>query len=131
MGPGRPIHDGFFGDDGADGHSAGESLGEAHDVGDDSDVLTSEHLAGPPHPRLDFVAYEEDAVFVAQFAEILEEVERGLVERALISCRGNRSQAARKLGLSRRGLLNKIERFGLSDVGLRRPRTTGDLETNI
>ena len=49
--------------------------------------------------------------------ELLEEIERGLVLDALVACRGNRSHAARRLGLSRRGLLNKIERFGLGEVG--------------
>jgi DNA-binding NtrC family response regulator len=50
-------------------------------------------------------------------AAILEEVERNLVLNTLLACRGNRSKAARRLGLSRRGLLNKVDRFGLHDVG--------------
>ncbi|MFN0150942.1 MAG: sigma 54-interacting transcriptional regulator [bacterium] len=50
-------------------------------------------------------------------AEVVEEIERGLLLEALVTCQGNRSRAARRLGLSRRGLLNKIERYGLEDVG--------------
>lgn len=50
-------------------------------------------------------------------ADVLEEIERGLVLEALVACQGNRSRAARRLGLSRRGLLNKIDRYGLEEIG--------------
>jgi transcriptional regulator with GAF, ATPase, and Fis domain len=50
-------------------------------------------------------------------AQVLEDVERDLVREALLAYGGNRSQAARKLGLSRKGLLNKIKRYALADVG--------------
>jgi DNA-binding NtrC family response regulator len=40
-------------------------------------------------------------------------LERTLVREALAACQGNRTRAAQKLGLSRRGLLNKIKRYGL------------------
>ena len=43
--------------------------------------------------------------------QYVEDVERALVEKALRKTSGNRSQAARALGLSRRGLLNKIARY--------------------
>lgn len=41
-----------------------------------------------------------------------------LLSDALTQSHGNRSQAARLLGLSRQGLLKKIERYGLTDLGL-------------
>jgi Nif-specific regulatory protein len=41
------------------------------------------------------------------------ELERNLVAQALRKFKGNRTKAAESLGLSRRGLLNKIERYGL------------------
>lgn len=40
-----------------------------------------------------------------------------LLSQALQQAGGNRSQAARQLGLSRQGLLKKIERYGLVDIG--------------
>ncbi len=43
----------------------------------------------------------------------VEELERAMVTDALKQHNGNRTRAAAHLGLSRRGLLNKIERYGL------------------
>ncbi|MBI4763702.1 MAG: sigma-54-dependent Fis family transcriptional regulator [Deltaproteobacteria bacterium] len=44
---------------------------------------------------------------------VTDQMERSLVQKALEEFKGNRTRAAEKLGLSRRGLLNKIRRFGL------------------
>ncbi|MEW6185264.1 MAG: sigma-54 dependent transcriptional regulator [Thermodesulfobacteriota bacterium] len=44
---------------------------------------------------------------------VTDRLERSLVQKALEESGGNRTRAAEKLGLSRRGLLNKIRRFGL------------------
>ena len=43
--------------------------------------------------------------------EVTERIERQMVTRALNQTNGNRSQAARILGLTRQGLLNKISRY--------------------
>jgi Nif-specific regulatory protein len=43
--------------------------------------------------------------------EVTEKIERQMVTRALRKTGGNRTQAARILGLTRQGLLNKIARF--------------------
>ncbi|MBA4392464.1 MAG: hypothetical protein C0407_02820, partial [Desulfobacca sp.] len=45
--------------------------------------------------------------------EITDRLEQVLVKEALQEAGGNRTRAAQKLGLSRRGLLNKIKRYGL------------------
>jgi DNA-binding NtrC family response regulator len=45
--------------------------------------------------------------------EITDRLEQVLVKEALEEAGGNRTRAAQKLGLSRRGLLNKIKRYGL------------------
>lgn len=45
--------------------------------------------------------------------EITDRMEKSLVKKALEEVGGNRTRAAQKLGLSRRGLLNKIRRYGL------------------
>jgi len=49
--------------------------------------------------------------------EQVRNLEVSLLMTALQQSQGNRSQAARALGLSRQGLLKKIERYGLLDVG--------------
>jgi DNA-binding NtrC family response regulator len=46
----------------------------------------------------------------------VEEVERGLVERALDVAGGNRKKAARLLGIGERTLYRKLEKYGLSDT---------------
>lgn len=46
-------------------------------------------------------------------AHAIEQLERTMVVEALKQYDGNRTRAAQHLGLSRRGLLNKIERYGL------------------
>jgi DNA-binding NtrC family response regulator len=45
--------------------------------------------------------------------EITDRMEKALVIKALEEVGGNRTRAAQKLGLSRRGLLNKIRRYNL------------------
>ena len=50
----------------------------------------------------------------ATLAEALEEVERRMIGEALRKHRGNISRAARELGLTRRGLYLKLERYQLS-----------------
>ncbi len=46
--------------------------------------------------------------------EAVEALEREMVREALKKYGGNRTKAAQSLGLSRRGLLNKVERYGLT-----------------
>ncbi|MDQ7783717.1 MAG: sigma 54-interacting transcriptional regulator [Desulfomonilaceae bacterium] len=46
--------------------------------------------------------------------EAVEELEMKMVEKALEQANGNRSLAAKQLGLSRQGLINKIQRYGLT-----------------
>jgi DNA-binding NtrC family response regulator len=43
----------------------------------------------------------------------LEELQLEHVQRVLVHTHGNRSEAARILGVSRTGLLGKIKRFGI------------------
>lgn len=49
--------------------------------------------------------------------EQVRQLEIRLLSEALTAHQGNRSQAARQLGLSRQGLLKKIERYGLQQMG--------------
>ncbi len=50
----------------------------------------------------------------------LEELERAHIIRVLEHCRGNRSQAARTLGISRVGLYKKLRRFGIQRDAVQR-----------
>jgi transcriptional regulator with PAS, ATPase and Fis domain len=49
----------------------------------------------------------------ATLEEKIAHLERSEIGAALEATSGNRTQAAARLGLSRQGLLNKIERYGL------------------
>jgi len=66
--------------------------------------LAPEHLAS--------LSSSERATGIAPSLD-LRELERSAVERALELAGGNRTHAARALGISVRGLRNKIRRFGL------------------
>jgi DNA-binding NtrC family response regulator len=46
-------------------------------------------------------------------AEATEQVERAVIERALAACDGRNDEAAKRLGLSRKGLYLKRQRLGL------------------
>jgi len=41
-------------------------------------------------------------------------IEKRMIQEALRQSGGNRSHAARELGLTRQGLLNKINRYGIT-----------------
>jgi hydrogenase-4 transcriptional activator len=92
---------------------------------EDGAVITPEHLspelrrmnpAGPSATVTPFgsssggVAIAENATL----AEALEEVERRMIAEALKKHRGNISRAARELGLTRRGLYLKLDRYEMS-----------------
>jgi DNA-binding NtrC family response regulator len=69
---------------------------EAHDTGD-------EHANGPA----------PDARNGPSLKEQVEAFERGLVARALDATGGNQSEAARRLGVSRVTLIDKMKKYGL------------------
>jgi len=75
--------------------------------------MTTVHVAGP----------EEGAQFLApsQIVPLLigatvDEIERELVLQTLLRCDGNRTRAARVLGLSVRTLRNKIRLYAASGI---------------
>ncbi|MBU1308609.1 MAG: sigma-54 dependent transcriptional regulator [Gammaproteobacteria bacterium] len=47
--------------------------------------------------------------------QAVQQLEIKMIKHALQQCKGNKSQAARELGLSRQGLLKKIDRYRLAD----------------
>jgi Nif-specific regulatory protein len=58
--------------------------------------------------------------------DAVRELEKRLVEEALAACRGNKSRAAKRLGLSRQGLLNKLGRYGAEGDGKAQSRHRRD-----
>lgn len=50
----------------------------------------------------------------ANMAETVRMLESKMIRNALKRCKGNKTQAAKYLGLSRRGLLNKIQRYNIA-----------------
>ncbi|PYQ16283.1 MAG: hypothetical protein DMF79_18815 [Acidobacteria bacterium] len=75
-------------------------------------LITADHLPG---------GQRTGKAVAAQAGELpeegvnLEALERGLVEKALARARGNRSQAARFLGLTRSQLYTRLRRYGLHE----------------
>ena len=93
------------------------------------DVIKAEHLsprflsgASPDRPmsalRRVAVADGVDALMLMiergkAVAEVMEEFEKEAIGRLLKATQGNRSETARRLGLSRPGLLKKMKRYGI------------------
>ncbi len=78
-------------------------------------------LAGEPAPA---AAREEDESNLAPPAdgsptlkEQLEALERNLISRALAETRGNQTEAARRLGMSRTSLIDRLAKYGLRREG--------------
>jgi two-component system, NtrC family, response regulator HydG len=57
---------------------------------------------------------QADAPAAFGLRERVEAYERGLIVEALRGCRGNRSEAARRLGLSRATLHDKLKKYGIA-----------------
>ncbi|HKE21373.1 MAG TPA: sigma-54-dependent Fis family transcriptional regulator [Bryobacteraceae bacterium] len=60
--------------------------------------LSPAHAAGRPVP----------------LKKAIEELEKRMIQEAIQELRGNQQQAAKRLGLSRQGLINKMKRYGIS-----------------
>jgi Nif-specific regulatory protein len=76
---------------------------------EDARMIDVENLAPELQgfPRARAVALGSDE----SLQDLVERIERDLVTHALTKTKGNRSHAAKLLGISRRGLLNKIARY--------------------
>jgi DNA-binding NtrC family response regulator len=59
-------------------------------------------------------------------ADLLVNVEREHIQRALARARGNKKAAARMLGLSRRALYRRLERLDLGDTITRRREASAE-----
>jgi len=68
-------------------------------------LIQSDTVEGAEHGDVDDLALKP----------AVESLERRYMAAALKACQGNRSAAARRLGISRRALLYKIDRYNLGD----------------
>lgn len=75
-------------------------------------VITRECLsptvAGVEAPALKIAHGQERAL-----KDVLDQVEREMIEQALSRCEGNKSEAARQLGIARSNLITKCREYGL------------------
>jgi len=71
-------------------------------------VLSERIRTSPPAPAVDWTKERS-------LKEVVSEVERTMILRELERCDGNKTKAAKALGLSRLGLRNKIDRYGLGE----------------
>jgi transcriptional regulator with GAF, ATPase, and Fis domain/uncharacterized protein HemY len=91
---------------------------------DDSTVITPDHLspelkrtgapATPSSPASTLASMPASSLQNVTLADALADVERRMIADALRKHNGNISRAARELGLTRRGLYLKLERYQLS-----------------
>ncbi len=61
--------------------------------------------------NLNGIGYTED---VPLLKEVMEEMEKSTIEKALMACRGNKTLAANKLGIHRTALYKKIDKYGIN-----------------
>ena len=72
----------------------------------DSTMISLEVVADPQHGG------SEPAIDTMELARNVRGLERRLIREALDKAGGNRTQAAKLLGISRNGLAIKMEKFG-------------------
>ena len=92
--------------------SAGNTIGLAdlHAAGEPGSHSSASIPIAEPEPQDD---HPSDARGGPSLKEQVEAFERGLVARALEATTGNQSEAARRLGVSRVTLIDKMKKYGL------------------
>ncbi len=79
--------------------------------------ITAEHFPSLAGARAEAGVAERATLKIPDDGISLEEVERGLIVQALEKAGGNKSQAARLLGVTRRTLYSRLEKHGLMAGG--------------
>jgi len=91
-------------------HNWPGNVRELENVINQAVILTSESFVGPSH----LPAYlRGQKPRQAQDDSTLDKVVKRHIEAVLQECQGNRSRASKKLGISRRALLRKIEKYSV------------------
>jgi len=78
-----------------------------------SGVIEVQHLPDRVRAEAGAAAARPSTNAVMDVREQVADVERAAIVAALDACGGNQTRAARKLGLSRRALIYKLEKYGL------------------
>jgi two-component system response regulator AtoC len=78
-----------------------------------ADLESASGTERAPEPMTDATDPPPDARNGPSLKEQVEAFERGLVARALDATGGNQSEAARRLGVSRVTLIDKMKKYGL------------------
>jgi DNA-binding NtrC family response regulator len=76
----------------------------------------SPELQRPPLPRplaFDAPTGHVNVNLDRPLVHVMDDVERATIERVMMVCSGNQSEAARRLGITRKGLYLKLKRLGL------------------
>jgi transcriptional regulator with PAS, ATPase and Fis domain len=87
----------------------------AHVLTSDNSNLSVGSLSRRISMTIDSPAKNNPELTAKTLKEAVEQVEERMIAEALDANNGNRSLVAKRLGLSRQGLLNKMYKFGLSD----------------
>jgi transcriptional regulator with PAS, ATPase and Fis domain len=83
--------------------------GEAKVIGVD---LLSPEVAGSMNPKVEgALAFDSSG---GSLKDAVQAIERRMIEEALIKANGNKSEAARELGISRSNLIAKVQEYGIS-----------------
>jgi len=91
-------------------------------------VLINESWFPREVPPAVTVDHEQAADGTVNFRGYLETVERNLIGRAMLAAGGNQSDAARRLGLSRGSLLERLRKYGRSLPDDRGPTTPSGID---
>lgn len=78
---------------------------------DDGEIVQPEHLSPRFHQELLHDSAAGHLEMTGTLREAVDQLERRLIRQALRQARGNKSQVARQLGLSRLGLQKKMQRL--------------------
>ena len=81
-----------------------------------ADRIDMEDLSGKIRPLSNDETRRVDEGFIRELPEQglkVRDVEQELIQKTLAKCQGNKSLAAELLGISRKALYEKLERYGL------------------
>jgi len=98
----------------------GNEIERAATIANNSDLILPEHLSERIRETQDNHSDFEGTLLKrrGKLTEMVEKLERKVIENALIRYKGNKTKAASELGLSRLGLRKKMIRYGLQDKEL-------------
>ncbi len=85
-------------------------------LADDGESIDEGHLS--PHIMDEYSSGSDETLFLENIRDAVDRLEKRMILKALAECKGNKSQVARILGLSRLGLQKKMKRLNLAEKGM-------------